>query len=216
MRVQFGIPGADTYRDDWLNVNGVTRFRLARISLGSPAAAASNNVCTSQAITAAAGGTLNGALVSGGVATFDVPRNVVAAWTTSAVLTVTGTDVYGNVLKESSASGTSFTGKKAFKTVTSIAVSADVTGATVGTGTVLGLPVYLPSAGLVLRELEDGATATAGTIVGGLSPATVSTATTADVRGTYAPNSSPDGVKAFDLVAALTDFSFTGNPQYAG
>jgi len=37
-------------------------------------------------------------------------RNVVAAWTGTAVMTVTGLDMYGNVVVEASASGTSLTG----------------------------------------------------------------------------------------------------------
>src|SRR3546814_14774595 len=70
---------------------------------------------------------------------------------------------------------TAASGKKAFKTVTAIAVSATTTAAvTVGTGDVLGLPVYLPSSGAVLKELQDGASATAGTVVAGLSPLTKS------------------------------------------
>ncbi len=124
------------------------------ISLGSPATADPNGVCESQSVTTTA--TLDGVLVSGGVATFDVPRNVVAGWTTSAVITVTGTDEFGNTLKESSGSGTTFTGKKAFKTVTGVAFSTAVTGATVGTGDVLGLPVRLPDAAYILGELQDG------------------------------------------------------------
>src|SRR3546814_19575975 len=61
---------------------------------------------------------------------------------------------------------TAASGKKAFKTVTAIAVSATTTAAvTVGTGDVLGLPVYLPSSAAVLKELQDGASATAGTVV---------------------------------------------------
>lgn len=216
VRVQLNIPGPATYRDGKILPSKVAGSQVFRISLGAPATASSSNICASQAITAAAGGTLNGTTVVSGVAVLDVPRAVVAAWTGTAVMTVTGTDELGNVVKESSASGTSLTGKKAFKTITSVAVSADVTGATVGTGDVLGLPVFLPSTGLVLKELEDGATATSGTLVAGLATTTVSTATTADVRGTYDPNSACDGVKAFDLIVALTDPTFTGNPQYAG
>lgn len=187
------------------------------VDLGSPIVGDADGVCASQAITALAGGTINGALASGGVADLRLTgRNVVAAWTGTAVMTVTGTDIFGNVLVESSASGTSLTGKKAFKTVTSVAVSADVTGATVGTGNVLGLPVRLPAAGNILRELENGATATAGTTVGALASSTPSTATTADVRGTYVPNSTPDGSKGFQLICALPDPAFAGEAQYAG
>ena len=81
---------------------------------------------------------------SGGVATFDVPRNVVAAWTTTAVLTVTGTE-YGKVVVESAASGTSMTGKKAFKTVTGVAASTAVTLAAGARATCSALPAFLPA-----------------------------------------------------------------------
>ncbi len=116
------------------------------INLGAPDTADADGVAQSQAATAASGLAtgLNGALVVDGEAVFDVPRNVVAAWTTTAVLTITGEDVDGNVMVESSGSGTSMAGAKAFKKVTGVAVSVDVTGLTIGTGDVLGLPAFLP------------------------------------------------------------------------
>src|SRR3546814_11170811 len=83
---------------------GCSWSNICAVNLGAPLTADADGVCASQAITAAAGGTINGAFATGGVATFDVPRNVVAAWTTAAVLTVTGTDAYGNALVDSSAS----------------------------------------------------------------------------------------------------------------
>jgi len=184
------------------------------INLGAPITADADGVCASQSGTAATAMTIAGALASGGVATFDVPRNVVAAWTGTAVLTVTGTDVYGETVVESSASGTSLAGKKAFKTITSVVPSANITSATVGTGDVLGLPVLLPQTGLVIRELQDGAAPTAGTIVAGVS--STATATTGDVRGTYDPNAAADGSKAFGLIALLPTPSDLGAAQYGG
>lgn len=189
---------------------------LVVINLGAPATSDADGAVASQACTASGGLAtgINGALAADGVATFDVPRNVVAAWTGTAVLTVTGTDAYGNVVVESSASGTSMTGKKAFKTITGVSTSADITGLTVGNSKVLGLPSFLDGAGYVLKELEDGAAPTAGTIVAGVE--TAATATTGDVRGTYAPNSAPNGSKAFQLVCLLDDPSYKGVAQYAG
>jgi hypothetical protein len=81
---------------------------------------------------------------------------VVAAWTTAAVLTITGEDEYGDVVVEKSASGTSLTGKKAFKKITGIATSVNITGLTVGTGNVLGLPVYIERASQIVAEIKDG------------------------------------------------------------
>lgn len=189
---------------------------LVEIHLGAPDTAVANGVIASQAITAANGPStgINGSLAVGGVATFDQPRNVVAAWTGTAVMTITGTDEYGAKLVESSASGTSFAGKKAFKTITRVQVSADVTGATVGSGDVLGLPVFLSDIGRVMRELQDGVAAAAGTIVKGAYAK--ATATTGDVRGTYDPSAACDGAKAFTLFLAVDAPGNRGVAQYAG
>lgn len=131
-------------------------YPTAYIDLGSPAAASSTSLCASQSVSSGVAAVINGALASGGVGVMDAPRNVVAAWTTSAILTVTGTDVDGNTVVEKSASGVTFTGKKAFKTVTSMTFNASVTGMTAGTGDVLGLPFYVPSSSYIVAEWEAG------------------------------------------------------------
>lgn len=198
------------------NADKMAPVTVVRVSLGKPATSDADGAVASQACTASGGLAtgINGALASGGVATFDVPRAVVATWTGTAVLTVTGTDEYGAVVKESSSSGTSLTGKKAFKTITAVTTSADITGLTVGTGKVLGLPVFLPSTAEILAEFEDEAAPTAGTKAAGV--VTTASATTGDVRGTYAPNSNPDGSKQFGLLLALRNPEYTGVSQYAG
>lgn len=193
--------------------------QTAKITLGTPATAVAAGYFASQNLTAAGvastSGTVTAAIAAASLAgVADVPRNVVAAWTGTAVITVTGVDEYGAVLKESSASGTSFTGKKAFKRVTGISVSADVTGLTVGTGVVLGLPVYLDSAADVVREKQDNATATAGTITAGVIG--TATATTGDVRGTYSPNSAPNGSRVYELIAEIQNPGFINNAQFSG
>jgi len=214
--VQLDRLGADSGAYAPANSDKMAKSQVYTINLGAPDAADADGAVASQAATAASGLAtgINGALASGGVATFDVPRAVVAAWTTSATLTVTGTDEYGNTVVESSAAGTSMAGKKAFKTITNVETDTDITGLTVGTGDVLGLPVFLPQTGMVIAELEDGAAATAGTVVAGDTAA--ATATTGDVRGTYDPNSAMDGAKAIQLVVAIPDPSAKGNAQYAG
>lgn len=187
------------------------------VDFGAVDTADADGVVASQAATALSGLAtgIDGALASGGVATFDVPRNVVAAWTGTAVLTVTGTDEYGVVIRESSASGTSLTGKKAFKTVTGVTTSADITGLTVGSGVVLGLPIYLPyAAGAVVKEIQDGANATAGTFVAGVR--TAATALTGDVRGTWAPNGTPNGTINFATVILSDNPNYLGVSQFAG
>ena len=174
-------------------VNAVT----AAASVGAipPALGVSNTVSASQSVSASA--LINGASATGGVATLDVARNVIAAWTTTAIITVTGTDIYGQAQTEASASGTSFTGKKAFATVTGIAVSTAVTAFTAGTGSVLGFPFRAISGDFFSPMLADAADA--GTFVAADQTPTA-TASTGDVRGTYAPSGALNGAK---YVAAL-------------
>jgi len=181
---------------------------LVLVNFGSPIAAAANAVCLSQSVTANVAALLNGArgftINGASVGVPDVPRNVVAAWTNTAVVTVSGFDQYGVAMSEASGSGTSFTGKKAFKRITSVTFSANVTGATVGTGDVFGLPFILPSVSQVLREIANGTTPSAGTIVAAdtAKPST----TTGDPRGTWDPNTAADGSVGFQLLVAA------GNP----
>jgi len=210
VRIQLDRVGDNDGQIEYANPAKMLQGNPVFINLGAPATASANAVSLTQALNAGVDGLLNGA--TGGV--LDVPRNVVAAWTGTAVLTVTGTDEYGAVMVESSASGTSMTGNKAFKTITRVRVSANVTGLTVGTGVRLGLPMLLPGTAQIVREILNGAPATAGTVTAG--DLAVATATTGDVRGHYSPNSAPDGSRSFQLIAILGDAAFRGQPQFAG
>lgn len=200
--------------EDLVAAGRLMEMEAARMLFGPVATAVANGVCASQALTAAAlNALINGSLATANVATFATPRNVVAAWTNTAVLTVTGTDEYGKAIVESSASGVTFTGKKAFKTITRVRVSADVTGLTVGSGNVLGLPIFLADVADVLREAADGVAATAGVVVAG--DQTVATALTGDVRGTWAPNAAPNGARIYDLTAVVRSLTYRGRAQFA-
>jgi hypothetical protein len=199
--------------------DNIVPARLAFIDLGTPATADADGFFASQDLTAAGvasvSTTVAAAIAAAALAGVNaVPRNVVAAWTGAAVITITGTDKNGDVLVESSASGTSLTGKKAFKTVTGISVSANVTSLTVGQGVLLGLPVFLKSAADIIGETLDNAKATAGTVAVGVE--TTATATTGDVRGTYSPNSAPNGSRHFEMLVAVRSRSYQGVAQFAG
>lgn len=175
----------------------------------NPAAAVTNGISASHAGAGAAGTTsqtIGGSLASGGVATLSPPRNVVITVTHgSAVVamsgTITGTNSSGAAITEawSVTAGTTsktFTGKKAFKTVTSITetIAADASANTVisGSGVVLGLraPVAVPSA---VKETADGSVVTNGVV------AAAGTASTVDAFGTYAPNTAPDGAHDYEV-----------------
>lgn len=188
-------------------------------NFGAPATADADGISASQSVTV---GTtplalINGALATAGVATFDIPRNVVAAWTGAAVLTVTGTDKWGDAIRESSASGTSLAGKKAFKTITSASFSANVTGATIGSGDVLGLDYRADANGLLFARANNAIDA--GTFVPAVTtdPAT---ATTGDVRGTFDPAVALNGSNTCQVGYVIADPSSRigafGVPNFSG
>jgi len=220
VQAQFDAIGKDD-RDpyDPLTTKRTYCAPIAVVTLGSPITSDADGVSTSASITAAAGAVIDGALASGGVATFDVPRNVIitsAGDDSAKTFTVTGTDEYGVTVKETitGANADVASGKKAFKTVTAVAISANsASTVTIGTGDVLGLPFFLPGTAHVFRELQDGSAATAGTVVKG--DASKATATTGDVRGTYDPNAACDGAKAFQLMVVGADPTDHGNTQYS-
>jgi hypothetical protein len=132
-------------------------------------AADPDGVCTTQ--TPAAGGeqalTINGALSSGGVATFVAARLITiasAADDSARTFTVTGTDVNGNVQTEVIAGpATTVTGTLYFRTVTEVLVDDNTAGAiTVGMSNTSLDVVYAGRARI--RGIYLVHTTTAGTI----------------------------------------------------
>lgn len=107
-------------------------------TVGPLAAASANNIALSQTPTAGAL-TLNGSTVVNGVAVLDNPRQVLftfAANETGHNFVVSGTNGYGDLVSETVAGTTAGTVATvlSYKTVTSITISANATGAlTVGT-----------------------------------------------------------------------------------
>lgn len=212
LTVQLDRSGQNIGDDRLANPAKMAFIRPVRVNLGAPDVADADGYCASQSVSAGVSALINGALATASVGYADAPRNVVGAWTNTAVCTVTGYDEYGVKMVESSASGTTMAGKKAFARITDVKFSANVTGATVGTGDVLGLPAFVSGTGALVNELQDGADATAGTFVGGVSG--LATATSGDVRGTYDPNAACDGAKSFQLDIMIGDPKYRGSPQY--
>ena len=176
-----------------------------------PAALSATAVCAAQAVAAAGNATINGASASGGVATFDYARAVSIvtsnAGNTTQNVTVTGTDYYGQTQTETlTANGTTtVNGKKAFVTITQVAVSAALTGnLSVGSTDIFGLPYRITDAGYLFRTGWAGAVAdNAGTFVAAdtTSPAT---ATTGDVRGTFTPTTAANGSRRLVIGMIMT------------
>lgn len=171
-----------------------------------PAALVTNGICLQQSLGAAGNALLNGSLASGGVATLDVPRNVIinAAGAATAVLTIFGTDVYGIPMSEAiTLNGTTpVAGRKAFRTITRVASSAAAADFFVGTGNVFGLPFRANTRNYVLTAW-NGAFVTTGTFVA--ADATTATTTTGDVRGTFAVPDVADAVKRLTIWAFIFD-----------
>lgn len=172
----------------------------------APALAAAAAAAAAQAVGAAGnlvltGGSMYNATL--GVVVFDVPRNVQTVSTnagdTTQTMTVYGTDVWGAAVVESlTQNGTTpVVGVKAFKTISRIAYSAAAAGnISAGTGAKLGLS-YRPVVGGFIRGRFGEDTADAGTYV---PPSRVTaTATTVDVRGTYAYAGTANGTNVFTV-----------------
>lgn len=127
------------------------------VSVGPLAAASANGICLSQTPTSGTALTLNGAVVSGGVAILDAPRRVLLTYGNEGgarTLVVTGTDVFGMTISEtlsvpSGAAGTVYTVLD-YKTITSLvpAGSGWTAAVTVGTNSIASSrPVFLDTMG---------------------------------------------------------------------
>lgn len=203
---------------------GAEAQTLILLPLGAPIASDVDGVCAAQAIAGAVDALINGALATGGVATFDVPRAVQVdssnAGDTTQTVTITGTDYWGATVVETIALNgtTDVLGLKAFATVTRVQVSAALAGnLTVGTTGKLGLR-YAPVRGGFVRGRLGEDTADAGTYAPPIR--VTATATTGDVRGTYLPAGALNGTNVYSVVIAVqngpNDSDAFGVPQFGG
>lgn len=204
-------------RKPGLLIPALSVYELLAPIVGDP-----DGIAEAQSDTGAHALALDGVLVSGGVATFDYPRCIVvdSGGADTAVLTITGTDIYGQPLVEAITlnGATAVNGKKAFKTVSSVAASATIAnGAFVGTTNIFGLPHRLLRASHLLAFNADGSVEDATIAVAvATDPAT---STTGDVRGTVVPTTTPNGTinfAALYMVDPSTKVSAFGVAQYGG
>lgn len=184
----------------------------------TPVALDPDGVAAAQALTENTALTLNGVLVSNGVAVFDIPRNVTITGQgvtdlSGVDFTIVGTDYYGKAMSEVIAGPNGAVlvqTAKAFSRVTSVTPdTTDAATVTVGTGDRLGLPFRLTGVQDVL-SVRWAAVAgfDTGTIVAGdaTSPATTSTG---DVRGTYDPSTATNGTNRL-IIAVYAPISQVG------
>jgi hypothetical protein len=136
----------------------------------------------------------------------------------SATFTIEGEDLYQRTMIEKiSAIPGKTEGKKAFTKIHRITSNHPCTGhVLIGTGNKLGLPVFLPLAGYLIREIINGEGITGGIVVAGETA--YPTATTGDRRGTYSPPETlaPNGKRNIHLLLSLLAPGNIGIPDYAG
>lgn len=179
---------------------GIPHSQTITYELGTASTALASGIYYSTASTAAGTLTSTGVLVSGGIATLDVPRCVVVTASTNlstTTFTIRGTDGYGAPLTCSFVGPTGDTigntgsrtySLSAFKTVTTASMTAIATaGLQIGTSDQYGLPFRIANAGKGLDMYIGGSSATIpATWTAGFTATGTTTATTADVRGIVA------------------------------
>jgi len=195
-----------------------------------PLAANAANVCASSAPAAAGSlallttSTLGGRYIvrQDGVpcVQLDVPRALtVNTSTTARAITVTGYDIYGQLMSEVitvAVAATPVAGKKAFFQIISASISGSATAVTVGTNDVLGIPVRVTDGGYLTHVgFNDSFAIDTGTLVKAdqTNPATT---TTGDVRGTFDPASATDGIKRLVVTIALPAIAVGPNATRLG
>ena len=135
---------------------------------------------------------------------------VVASGTATSNVTVVGYDYLGQAMKEqvTLTSGTPVVGKKAFADIVRVDF-ANTAGITinVGTGNLLGVPYKVLSTEII-GELANDVKPTAGALVAGV---TTQTLTSGDPRGTYAPNTVPNGTTAYRFTCIVDRSNLHGS-----
>ena len=135
---------------------------------------------------------------------------VVASGAATSNVTVNGYDYLGQAMKESFTlnGATPVVGKKAFADIVNVTFG-NTAGTTinVGTGDLLGVP-YKVLGTAITNELTNDATPTAGALVAGVATQTL---TSGDPRGTYAPNTVPNGTATYRFSCAVDRSNLHGS-----
>lgn len=198
-----GLPSATSPNDT--QALGAVHTQDFWYQLGTASTALASGLFFSASGTATTGSatlTGTGALVSGGVGTFDVPRGVritASVNLSTTTFQIVGTDGYGQSQTHQfvGPTGNTFgnTGSYtdslvAFKTVTAMTIAnptasgVATTAFAIGSNDMYGLPYVLTNAGCGLGVNINGSTASiAPTFTAAFTPTGTPTASTADVRG---------------------------------
>lgn len=219
LNIQIEEPGGDFYFDQkrGTTILNMVQSSMYLVNLGGPRVENANLYVRSSAFNTP------GEIPVSGEQPY-TPRNVVIHSTqdnSDIVFRVRGNDLYGRPMVEdipgpSEESGRS-DGHKAFAKINKVVVQGQCHGEiSVGSGSKLGLPVFLPAPGFVLREMANGVAISGGVIVSGETR--FPTATTGDTRGTYTPPRPHelDGRTAIHLLLSLPSPGNIGLPDFKG
>lgn len=217
MHLQLEEMGSAFYFDPQtgVTVQNTLHANIFMINLQSPLPASTSHFMPSAPVTAA------GALTLANPKS-DVPRNVTihsSGDDSARTFRVEGDDVYLRPMIEDISGGNAgiSEGKKAFARIARITVDGPCAGdIQIGFGMRLGIPVFLPASGYVIRELINGEIAPAGIIEPGEFG--VPAAKTGDRRGVYIPSPTVtlDGHTPVHLLISLPNPGNIGTPDYAG
>lgn len=217
LNIQLEEPGGDFYFDQkrGTTILNMVQSSMYMVNLGGPRVENANLYVRSTQVTGAT------ELKVSGEQPFTA-RNVVVHSTqdnTDCVFRIYGTDLYGRPMLEDIQGPTSESGRadgnKAFNKVERVVVKGNCHGEiSIGSGSKLGLPVFLPAPGFVLREMMNGVSVNGGVIVSGETR--FPTATTVDTRGTYTPPRPHelDGRTAIQLLLSIPSPGNIGLPDY--
>lgn len=217
MNLQLEEPGSDFYFDSkrGTTILNMVQSSLYLVNLGGPRVENANLYVRSQIIT------MPGNIPLSSEQPYTA-RNVVIHSTqdnSHCIFRLEGIDLYGRPMIEDIHGPTAESGRadgnKAFTQLNKISVKGECVGEiSVGTGSKLGLPVFLPAPGFVIRETLDGVTVIGGTIVPGETR--YPTAFTNDTRGTYTPPRPQelDGRTAVHLLVSLPSPGNIGLPDF--
>lgn len=219
LNLQLEEPGGDFYFDQkrGTTILNMVQSSLYLVNLGGPRVENANLFVRSQAVIG------NAPLPLSGEQPY-TSRNVVIHSTqdnSHCIFRLEGVDLYGRPMVEEIKGPSEETGRtdgaKAFTKLTKITVKGECRGEiSVGTGSRLGLPVFLPAAGFVIRETMNGVAVAGGVVTPGETR--FPTATTSDTRGTYSPPRPHelDGRTAIHLLVSLPSPGNIGLPDYHG
>lgn len=219
LNIQLEEPGGDFYFDQkrGTTILNMVQSSMYLVNLGGPRVENANLYVRSFHVAQA------GQLPISGEQPFTA-RNVVVHSTqdnSHCTFRIEGIDIYGRPMVEDiqgpSEEASRSDGNKAFGKVTKITVNAECHGEiSIGSGSKLGLPVFLPAPGFVIRETMNGVAVVGGVIVPGETR--YPTATSGDTRGTYTPPRPQelDGRTAIHLLVSLPSPGNIGLPDFAG